>query len=739
MTTLRMDEKFGDNRLDRVDQGVLGKSVDRLDGVRKVTGGAVYTADWRSDQALAVGYLVCSTRGTGRVTGLDVALARQSPGVLAIYPRLPGLPDAAPTGDLLHPEPAEVRHVGAPLALVVAETFEQGRAAAMLVQVSYEGEVPGRYSLNAERARAKVPGPFLFGPDHLRGSKAALPSDTAAVDVEYTTPAQSHAAMEPHATIASWEGDKVTLRASYQMLNRGRQALARVLGIADDRIRLISTFVGGGFGGKTGMSVESVFAAQAARLLGRPIKVVMTRRQVFAATSRRSETIQRVALVARASKGLAAIGHHSIVANLPGEIFWEPPGVGTMNLYASDSLDITHRVAELDLVRSGMMRAPGEAVGMLAFEIAMDELAEKLGKDPVAFRIECEPVVDPLDGKPFSARNLVGCLKEGARRFGWDKRQVRPGARREGEWLIGMGMAAAIRLNLFDSSQARVRLSSDGTVRVETDLTDIGTGSYTVMAQIAAEMLGVPMDRVTVALGDTDLPLSAGSGGSWGASTTGTAVFIACQEIAATLAAGLGVEPDAMTLKDGQVIAANRTYPLASLVPKGGLEALGRAEPGANYQTHVQSTYGAHFVEAAVSSLTGEVRLRRMLGVFDAGRIMNAKLARSQLIGGMIFGIGGALGEELVVDPRHGNFVNGDLGDYLIPVNADVPPIDVVFLDELDAWANPLKTKGIGELGISGSGAAIANAITNACGARCRDFPLTPDRIFAAMELATAV
>jgi xanthine dehydrogenase YagR molybdenum-binding subunit len=490
MTTLKMDGRFGSNRLDRGDQGVLGKPLDRLDGVRKVTGGAVYTADWRSEQPLAVGCLVCSTKGTGRVTALDVKLARQSPGVLGIYPRLPGLPEVAPSGDLLYPQPAEVRHVGAPLALVVAETFEQARAAALLVRVSYEGEVSGRYSLNAERTLAKVPGPFLFGPDHVRGSKAALPTDTAAVDVEFTTPPQSHAAMEPHATIASWQGDKVTLRASYQMLNRGRQALARVLGIAEDRIRLISTFVGGGFGGKTGMSVETVFAAQASRLLGRPVKVVMTRRQVFSATSRRSETIQRISLVARADKGLAAIGHHSIVANLPGEIFWEPPGVGTMALYASDSLDITHRLAELDLVRAGMMRAPGEAVGMLAFEIAMDELAEKLGKDPVALRIECEPVVDPLDGKPFSARNLVGCLEDGARRFGWNKRQTRPGTQRDGEWLIGMGMASAIRLNLFDSSQARVRLSPDGRVRVETDLTDIGTGSYTVMAQIAAEMLG---------------------------------------------------------------------------------------------------------------------------------------------------------------------------------------------------------------------------------------------------------
>lgn len=739
MTTLKMDGKFGSNRLDREDQGVLGKPVDRLDGVRKVTGGAVYSADWRSDQPLAVGYLVCSTRGTGRVTALDVKLARQAPGVLAIYPRLPGLPATAPAGDLIYPQPAEVRHVGAPLALVVAETFEQARAAAILVKVAYDGDVPGRYILGDERARARKPGPFLFEPDHLRGSKKGLSGDTAAVDVEFTTPPQTHAAMEPHATIASWEGDKVTLRASYQMLNRGRQALARVLGIAEDRIRLISTFVGGGFGGKTGMSVETVFAAQASRLLGRPVKVVMTRRQVFAATSRRSETIQRISLVARAGKGLAEIGHHSIVANLPHEIFWEPPGVGTMNLYASDSLDITHRLAEIDLVRAGMMRAPGEAVGMLALEVAMDELAEKLGKDPVAFRIECEPVVDPLDGKPFSARNLVGCLKEGARRFGWDRRQTQPGQRRDGEWLVGMGMAAAIRLNIFDSSQARVRLSADGTVRVETDLTDIGTGSYTVMAQVASEMLGVPMDRVTVALGDTDLPLSAGSGGSWGASTTGTAVFIACQDIAARIAAGLGVEPDAMTLKDGQVIAANKTYALASLVPPRGLEALGHAEPGANYQTHVHSTFGAHFVEAAVSALTGEVRVRRMLGVFDAGRIMNAKLARSQLIGGMIFGIGGALGEELVVDPRYGNFINGDLGDYLIPVNADVPPIDVVFLDEQDAWANPLKTKGIGELGISGSGAAIANAIYHACGARCRDFPLTPDKVFAAMEHAAGV
>lgn len=731
MTTRKMEGRFGENRLDYGGQGVLGKPIDRRDGVRKVTGGADYAADWRPAEMLH-GYLVCSQRGTGRVTGLRVADVRRAPGVLAIYPRVPGLPDAALDGDILYPVPADVKHVGAPLALVVAETFEQARAAAMLVGIDYAEETQGRYSLIREKSLARVPAPFLFGPDYVRGKKPAN-DELTSVDATYTTPSQSHAAMEPHATVAHWENERVTLHVSYQMLNRGRQLLARVFGIPEERIRLISKFVGGGFGGKTGMSVETVFAAQAARLLGRPVKVVMTRRQVFTATSRRSETVQKIVLRARPDTGLAQIQHHSVVANLPGEVFWEPPGVGTMNMYASDSLDITHRIADLDLVRAGMMRAPGEGVGMLALEVAMDELAEKVGKDPVAFRIECEPEVDPLDGKPFSSRSLVQCLQEGADRFGWAKRHRSPGVRREGEWLIGMGMAAAIRLNIFDQSKARVTLSKDGRVKVETDLTDIGTGSYTVMGQIAAEMLGVPVDRVSVALGDTNLPLSAGSGGSWGASTTGTAVFIACEEILGMIASQLGVSPRDMMLKNGQAIVANKSFDLATVVPKSGLEALGNAELGSNYQTHVQSAFGAHFVEAAVSSLTGEVRLRRMLGVFDVGRVMNMKLARSQLIGGMIFGIGGALGEELVVDQRHGNFINGDLGEYLVPVNADVPPIDVHFLDTLDEWSNPIKSKGIGELGISGSGGAIANAIYNACGARCRDFPLSPDRIWDAI------
>jgi xanthine dehydrogenase YagR molybdenum-binding subunit len=385
------------------------------------------------------------------------------------------------------------------------------------------------------------------------------------------------------------------------------------------------------------------------------------------------------------------------------------------------------------------MRAPGEAVGLLALEGAMDELAETLGLDPIELRIHNEPAEDPEKRLPFSTRNLVPCLREGAERFGWAKRDPRPGRVRDGRWLVGMGVAAAIRQNPLQPSQALVRLDADGVLTVRMAMTDIGTGTgtgtgtYTILTQIAAEMLGLPMDKVKVVLGDTDDPSAAGSGGSFGAASSGSALFDACQELRGALAAAAGVDPDTAEFADGGLRAGDTVQGFAELLGGRAIEARGEIKPGDMAKKWWQQSYGAQFAEVGVDMDTGEIRLRRMLGVFTAGRILNARTARSQAIGGMIFGVGAALTEEAMFDPRDGGLVNRDLAEYHVPVHADVPEVDACFLPELDDKANPLKSKGIGELGICGAGAVVANAAYNACGVRVRDYPLTFDKILAKM------
>ena len=366
---------------------------------------------------------------------------------------------------------------------------------------------------------------------------------------------------------------------------------------------------------------------------------------------------------------------------------------------------------------------------MLALENAMDEMAEKLGLDPIDFRKRNEPEIDPQDGLPFSSRRLVDCMDEGARLFGWDARPKTPGSRREGDWLVGMGMAAASRKNLLMPASVRLTLSTDGKARIETDMTDIGTGTYTILSQIAADMLGVDLKDVTVVLGDSSLPQGPGSGGSWGASSSGSAVYTACEAVIAALAERMGVAPGDITLADGTAIAANKQVKLSALVGLDDLVVEATFKPGKAYKSTHQASYGAHFCEVAVNAITGETRIRRLLTVGAAGRILNEKTARSQCFGGQIFGIGTALTEELVIDPRSGLMVNHDLAEYHVPVNADVPQLEVVLLPELDRYASPLASKGIGELAISGVGAAVTNAIYNACGVRVRDYPMTLDKV----------
>jgi xanthine dehydrogenase YagR molybdenum-binding subunit len=391
-----------------------------------------------------------------------------------------------------------------------------------------------------------------------------------------------------------------------------------------------------------------------------------------------------------------------------------------------------HRLAPLDIPVASSMRAPGEAVGLLALESAMDELAEKLNIDPIELRVRNEPTEDPEKYIPYSSRHLIGCLQEGARRFGWDKRAIKPGQVRDGRWLVGMGVAAAIRGNPLRFSKAHVRLTPDGVATVRMAMTDIGTGTYTILTQITAEMLGLPPERVRVELGDTSFPEAAGSGGSFGAASSGSALFEACNALREKLARIAGMDPQTARFANGNIEAGGQSKLLTDIVG-AGVDADGEIKPGRTSKDYSQQSYGAHFAEVGVDEDTGEVRLRRMLGVFAAGRVLNEKTARSQAIGGMVFGVGAALHEALTLDPRFGYFVNHDLAEYHVPVHADIPAIDAVFLPELDNKSNPLKSKGIGELGICGAGAALANAVHNACGARIRDFPITLDKVLSSL------
>ena len=712
--------------LDEMAQGVIGTPTPRRDGPLKVTGQATYAAEV-GDGTEAVGMLVRATIAKGRVTSIDETATLALPGVLTIITDERMLRNPAQGGANEAPVqgPRDVAYFGQPIALVVAETFEHARHAAQNISVTYEilpdaitdfldGDAP------IERPAAK---------QIEQGDIESAMRDAAfSVDATYTTPSQNSAAMEPHASIAWWDGEKVTLHSSLQMLKFNRNELADSLGIDPENVRVLAPYVGGGFGSKLGLAPEAVAAALAAKELGRPVRVVMTRPQVFEATMRRSATQQRLRLAANEQGELTAIGHDALVSNLPDESFSEPVALATHFLYAGKNRSYSHQIARVNLTCAGSMRAPGEAVGMLALENAMDELAHDAGIDPVELRLRNIPEEHPEKDKKFSSHCLADCLTTGAKRFGWEKRNATPGAVREGEWLIGVGMSSAARGNILHEAKARVILHSDATVSVETDMTDIGTGTYTILAQIAGEMLGLPLERIEVKLGDTDFPPAAGSGGSWGAGSTGSAVFLACQTLRSEIADLLGTDPAELTLKDGSIISGNVQHELAQLLTRD-LSAVGHIEPGKTSDEVEQATFGAHFAEVAVNAVTGETRVRRMLGVFSAGRILNMQTARSQCHGGMIFGIGSALTEELVHDLRDGHIVNHNLAEYHVPVNLDVPQIDAVFLEERDSWANPMQSKGVGELGISGAGAAITNAIFNATGVRVRDYPATLDKV----------
>jgi xanthine dehydrogenase YagR molybdenum-binding subunit len=710
---------------------VVGKPTDRIDGPLKTTGTAPYPYD-RHDVVpnQAYGYVIGSAIAKGRIISIDLAKAKTAAGVLAIVTA----ENAGTLGKGTYNTAKllggpEVDHYHQAIAVVVAETFEQARAAAQFVRVEY-ARAEGKYDLEAAKDSAVKPERITGGaPDTSVGDfTGAFAAASVQLDETYTTPDQAHAMMEPHASIADWSGDKLTLWTSNQMIDWSVGDLAKTLNIPKENVRLISPFIGGGFGGKLFIRSDALLASLGARAARRPVKVALTRPQMFNNTVHRPATIQRIRIGATPDGRITAIGHESWSGDLPGG---KPEATvrSTRVIYAGANRMTATRLAVLDLAESNAMRAPGDAPGSMAMEIAIDEMAEKLRLDPIEFRVLNDTQVDPENPeRAFAQRHLIECLRTGADRFGWNKRSAKPATFREGRWLVGMGVAAAYRDNPVMKSAARVRLDSRGIVTVETDMTDIGTGTYTIIAQTAAEMMGVSLDKVEVRLGDSTFPASAGSGGQWGANSSTSGVYAACVKLREAVAQKLGFNAVDTVFSDGQVCSGTRAVPLAEAAGTTGLVAEDAIEFGDFRKKYQHVTFGSHFAEVGVDAATGEIRIRRMLAVCASGRILNPKSARSQVIGAMTMGVGAALMEEHAIDKRHGFFVNHDLASYEVPVHADIPHQEVIFIDKPDPISSPMKAMGVGELGICGSGAAVANAVYNATGARVRDYPITLDK-----------
>ncbi len=707
---------------------VVGKSTPRIDGPLKTTGTAPYAYE-RHDVApgAAYGYIVGSAVAKGRISAIDTRAAMAAPGVIAVLSTLDHA-QPLPLG-MANNTPlfggSDVNHYHQAVACVVAETFEQARAAAALVRVDY-ARTKGVFDFPAVASAA----PLAQGRDGKPNRKTVGDFDTAFAaapvkfDQRYKTSDESHSMMEPFATIAAWQGEKLTVWTSNQMIAWAKGSMAKILSIPPENVRVDCPYLGGGFGGKLFVRADAVLAALAAKKIARPVKIAMQRPLMANNATHRPATIQRIRIGAGRDGRITAIAHEGWSGNISGDD-GENSTAQTASMYAGANRITAEHVAKLDLPEGNAMRAPGEAPGHLALEVAIDELAELLDMDPVEVRILNEPQFAPgTPGKKFSDRNLVRCLREGAQRFGWDKRNPKPAQVRDGKWLIGMGVAAGYRGGPTAKSGARVRLAG-GRVIVETDMTDIGTGSYTIIAQTAAETMGVPLDRVSVTLGDSAHPASSGSGGQWGAASSTAGVYAACVALRRAIGQKLGFDGDSATFSDGRMIAANRSW---KLTDAGDLSATDEMTFGKFKGDYDIGTYAGHFCEVGVDIYTGETRIRRMLAVCDAGRILNPLSARSQVIGAMVMSAGAALMEELAVDTRFGLFINHDLAGYEVPVHADIPHQECIFLDTLDPIVSPLKAKGVGELGICGPGAAVANAVYNATGVRIRDYPLTLDK-----------
>jgi xanthine dehydrogenase YagR molybdenum-binding subunit len=721
--------------------------MKRIDAGLKAAGQAAYAADNNPDR-LAYGYLITATIGLGTITAMDPGAASAAPGVLAIYTPFNPLKLYTYTkeqNDELTPpiQDANVRYYGQAIGLVVAETFEQARDAASLVAVSYDPRTPAA-SFRDGLDRAGPPPSGSPVSDVLAPGVGSIDEALAASEVTisatYTTTQVSHNAMEPHPTVAAWTDDHLTIYTATQGVKLVVDRLANALGVDAAKIHVLNPYVGGGFGNKWGIWAHTPLTAAAARALGRPVKTVLTREQAFTVVGHRPASYQTVALGAGKDGVLNAIKHDGISSKSASNGFYEPVANLSMSLYASANLHTGRKVVTLDVPVNTIMRAPQEANGSFALESAMDELAEALGMDPLALRMLNDTPLVPSSKLPWSSKHLEECYRVGAERFGWSRRASTPGSVTDGDWLVGMGMATATYSASRGQASTKVRLQADGTATVSGTGADLGTGQSTVWAILLAGGLGIPVSRARAELGDSAAPTAANAGGSGSTSTNGPAVQ-AATDAAKTAMIALAVEdarspfhgmdPAQVSFEGGRLKSGTLSVPFEKLLTDldvPGVEATATS-PKNSDKEHGFRSFGAHFCEVRVNRWTREPRVSRWLTVLDAGKIVNPTTARNQIMGGVVMGIGQALMEETRIEPDTGRFANANLADYLVPVNADIPHIDVQFLDYPDTLLSALGARGIGEFGIVGTAGAVANAIHNATGRRIRDLPITLEKL----------
>ncbi|HXI11811.1 MAG TPA: xanthine dehydrogenase family protein molybdopterin-binding subunit [Thermoanaerobaculia bacterium] len=728
---------------------MIGQARDRVDGRPKVTGDARFAAE-NNLPGLVHAVVVMATIPAGTMKSLDLAAAKKAPGVLTILSHLnppkthlPGsagggnsetggktatpsgggaAPGGNPSGNYAEPRAvpfasATIHYVGQQIAVVIADTLEHATHAASLVKVTYNVKA-ARTDMHALRGEAvtKPSGPqnepFTKG-----NPQAAFEAAAVKIDQVYRSPYQHHNPLEAHAIVAVWDGDKLTLHDSAQNIFATRQMLARAFAIPTENVRVLSPYVGGAFGSKGSAWPHLLIGVMAAKVVNKPVKLWMPRRQLFFTTGHRPETEQRVALGATQDGKLVSIIHDAICQGNAINDFNERATRPTRTLYATPNLYAAHKVVELNVASGTYMRAPGENPGCFALESALDELAYSLRMDPIELRTINHADVNPSDGKPWSSKSLKECYTRGAERFGWSRRNREPRSMREGRLLIGYGTATATYPAHRSPASARAVMHDDGTVIVSSGSHEMGTGTATVMAQVAAEVLGLPAERVRFLYGDTTLPTAPISAGSMTASSVGSAVF----EVATALKKKL------VELAEGE-----RVEDYAALLHRHYLPSITvrvDSKPEEAAQKYSMHAFGAHFAEVAVDVDLGIVSVRRMVSAFAAGRILNAKTARSQYLGGIVQGISAALMEQTHFDKRAGSFTNVNFGEYLIPVNADIRNLDVIFVEETDLHVNPIGAKGIGEVGIVGVTPAIANAVFHATGKRIRDLPITIEKL----------
>jgi xanthine dehydrogenase YagR molybdenum-binding subunit len=697
---------------------LIGESLPRVDGRLKVTGRATYAAEF-SAAKLPHAVIVSAAIGKGRVRAIDSARVEKLPGVLAVIshlnaPRLPYRPHKGgidpQTGERLHVlQDDRIRHWGQPVAVVVAETLEQAEYAARLVSISYDAETPGFPMWDSpgkpiERA-AMVEPRSGYPANYQRGdAEAAFARAEVKVDCEYRIPRENHNPMEPHATIARWDRERLTVWDKSQWVSNAVDELAAVFGIEAQDVHVICPFIGGAFGTSLRTWSHSTLAAIAARHVGRPVKLVLTRKQMFFSTGYRPETWQRIRLGASQDGLITALEHEGVAETSRYEEFTEALVNAARFMYSCPDLATTYRLVPQDVHTPTFMRGPGAASGIFALESAMDELAHALHIDPVELRLKNEPKLDEARNVPFSSRSLPACLRAGAERIGWDRRRATPGTQRDGHWLVGLGVAAATYHTLRNAAGARVRLRTDGSAIIETSAADMGPGTYTSLTQVACDTLGLAPEKVHLVIGDSDFPRVPPHGGSQTMASVGSAVLAAC--------------------RSARAAQAERTS-----AARGEIVVTETSQGGDEQRRFAMNAFGAVFAEVRVDADLGLVRVARIVAAYGAGRIINPLMAHSQAIGGIVGGIGMALLEQTHIDRRDGRIANASLADYLVPVNADIPELDAIFVEEHDPHVNPLGAKGLGEISYVGVAPAIANAVFNATGKRIRDLPIVVEKL----------